>query len=175
MIAGYEHAVQVSVLAKAVGMGYILGLLFCFFTFVNALSKSTAAVFVRDILFFVLNAGISFLFLLKYNSGVVRFYILAGETIGFLLYYLFPGVLLEGCFRNAADMVLGKLRSKAERVKKRIGDMLKRCFEPLKNKVNEDKTKKKTRRDKNRVHSLITKHISLKVLRKKGKKNHKNT
>ncbi len=175
MIVGYEHAVQISVFVKAVGLGYLIGLLFCFFSFCNALSKGAVAVFVRDVLFFILNAGVSFLFLLKYNSGVVRFYILAGEAMGFLLFYMFPGALIEGRFRGAADKLMRRLSQKTDKLKKRLADIVKGCFNLLKNKESELKERKKTVQRENKTDIGAVKPVYIKKLRKKAKKNYKNT
>lgn len=101
MILGYEHTVSLSVFAKAVGVGYTLGFLYLFFMFSNSLFKDkTISVFFRDILYFAIAAVISFLFALKYNAGIVRLYILAGELIGFLLFYIFPGMSLGKAMRQ---------------------------------------------------------------------------
>ena len=92
MITGFEHQVQLSVLMKAVGMGYLLGILFFLLKSVNLpLGKSTAAICIRDICFFVISAFLCFLFSLKYCSGFMRFYVSAGELMGFIIFSIFPG------------------------------------------------------------------------------------
>lgn len=96
MITGFAHQVQMSVLIKAVGMGYFLGFLFSLLKTVNIpLGKSTAAVCIRDILFFVISAFLCFLFSLKYCSGMFRFYVTASELTGFLIFHIFPGKLIS--------------------------------------------------------------------------------
>lgn len=89
MITGFEHSVQLSVFIKSIGSGFILGLFFILFVILNLFySKSIAAVCIRDIVFILSSAVFTFLFALKYNSGIVRFYIIAGEIIGFSLCYM---------------------------------------------------------------------------------------
>ena len=92
MITGFEHQVQLSVLIKAVGMGYFLGLLFFLLRLMNfGFRKSIVAVSIRDIVFFVISAFLCFIFSLKYCSGMLRFYVFAGELMGFLMFRIFPG------------------------------------------------------------------------------------
>ena len=106
MITGFVHYVQLSVLVKAIGTGYFLGLLFSIFMLLNSVhGKSTAVVFIRDIIFFLLAAVISFFFTLKYNAGQIRFYILAGELAGFCLFYIFPGASLGNLCRKAVRRI----------------------------------------------------------------------
>lgn len=114
MITGFEHQVQLSVLMKAVGMGYFLGIIFSVLRFLNSASgKSTLAVGIRDIIFFVISAFLCFIFSLKYCSGVMRFYVSAGELIGFIIFYMFPG--------NLIPLI-------AERLKERICGITKKLF-----------------------------------------------
>ncbi len=175
MIAGYEHAVQISVLFKAVGMGYLIGLLYCFFSFLNSINKNNIAVFIRDILFFVLNAVISFLFLLRYNSGVIRFYILAGEGIGFLLFYLFPGMMAEAFIRRIFGRLTMKISGATSEIKKKVLCYAKRCFLKLKNRINNSKAAQKKSSITDNSADSTKKTKRMKILRKKGKKNYKNT
>ena len=170
MIVGYEHAVQLSVLFKAVGLGYLIGFLFGFFSFFNSVSKNAIAVFFRDILFFVLSAALSFLFLLKYNAGVIRLYIVAGEFIGFLLYHLFPGSFVENFIRKSSDRFLGAVSSKVCRIKKKALCRIKGIFCNLKKKVTEHKItdKKPDEKKENKIVERLKK--SRKFLQKKEKK-----
>ena len=48
--------------------------------------KSYAAVFVTDVLFWVISAFIVYIFLLGYESGAVRLYVLLGALIGALIF-----------------------------------------------------------------------------------------
>lgn len=105
MITGFAHAVQLSVFVKSVGVGYILGLLFAVIALVNILgSKKSVIVFFGDILFFVTAACFSFLFLLKFNAGIMRFYIAAGEVMGFCLFSVFPGNTAVRLFEKTHGM-----------------------------------------------------------------------
>jgi spore cortex biosynthesis protein YabQ len=108
MITGFEHQVQLSLLIKAVGMGYFSGILLCAIKFISSLfGKSTAIICVRDILFFVLSAFLCFLFSLKYNSGIIRFYVLAGELTGFLIFNIFPGKQISAILQRLSERISG--------------------------------------------------------------------
>ncbi len=112
MILGFEHTVALSVAVKAVGAGYALGLLYSFFMFLNSLwDKNTVSVFLRDVLFFSVAAVVTFLFSLKYNAGIMRFYIFAGELMGFCIFYIFPGVYLGRYFRKTGKQLKNLIKN----------------------------------------------------------------
>ena len=86
-----SHAFQVSVFIKSAGMGALLGAAYIVFMLLRRSGiAGTAAVVVQDLLFFILAAIASFAFIFEVNAGSVRFYIFAGEAIGFCLVYMFP-------------------------------------------------------------------------------------
>lgn len=133
MITGFSHTVQLSVFLKSVGAGYVLGLLFFLMSFLNAIiSKKDIFVFFRDLLFFISSAVFSFLFMLKYNAGIVRFYILAGELIGFILCYIFPG----SAFGKWIGGISEKISSSTDKIKKKLKNFF------IKQKLKNDKKKK---------------------------------
>lgn len=106
MITGYEHIVQISVFLKSIGAGFVIGLLFSFFSVLNLIQgKNTVVVCIRDIIFFLISAVFTFLFALKYNAGIIRFYLVAGELIGFCLCYLFTCNVV----RTIADVLLKRI------------------------------------------------------------------
>lgn len=108
MITGFEHQVQLSVLIKAVGMGYMLGIMFYLLKFINIpFGKGTVAIFVRDVCFFVVSAFLCFLFSLKYCSGMMRFYVTAGELMGFFIFHIFPGGLISLLLHSLRERVSG--------------------------------------------------------------------
>lgn len=89
MITGFQHIVQLSVFAKSIGAGFIIGVFFTLFSVLNVFhGKNAILVFFRDFIFIVASSIFTFLFALKYNAGIIRFYIIAGELIGFILCYL---------------------------------------------------------------------------------------
>jgi spore cortex biosynthesis protein YabQ len=79
----------------AFGFGFILGILYDFFFVIRSLiSKRKAATFICDLAFVVLAALMSFMLLLVITDGQLRFYVLAGELLGFFVYYLSFGVFV---------------------------------------------------------------------------------
>lgn len=146
MITGFSHAVQISVLLKAIGVGYFLGLFFSLIMFFNAFyGKHAVSVFIRDIVFFISAAFISFLFILKYNAGTVRFYILAGEGIGFLLFYIFPGNLAGHFFRKTANKIISRKNGIMQNAAVKSAKIRERIIEKHKNRKGK-KAKKKERK-----------------------------
>ena len=118
MILGFVHQVQLSVFVKAIGMGYFFGIIFSIFMFFNAIcGKNAFVVFLRDVTFFVISAILTFMFALKYNSGMLRFYIPAGELMGFIIFYIFPGMYMGKCWRKIADILEIKFSGKTEKLK----------------------------------------------------------
>lgn len=108
MITGFAHQVQLSVLVKAAGMGYLLGILFSLLKAANIpFGKSTVAVFIRDICFFVISAFFCFIFSLKYCSGMMRFYVSAGEMMGFIIFYIFPGEQISVLWQRIYKRICG--------------------------------------------------------------------
>ncbi len=141
MITGFSHTVQLSVLIKSVGAGFFLGFVFSLFMLLNALyGKNTVIVIIRDIVFFVFAAVFTFMFLLKYNAGTLRFYILAGEGIGFCLFYLFPGISSGRLYRAAAR--------KADEGKKKIYTYFGKKISGLKVSLADKKQKRSIKRQK---------------------------
>ncbi len=119
MILGFEHTVQLSVFVKSVGAGYIIGLIFFMLMLMNCFfGKHTYSVFIRDVLFFLTAAVFTVIFLLKYNAGIIRFYILCGELMGFILFYIFPASVITPKVRVFAVALKEKIKRKTEGCRK---------------------------------------------------------
>lgn len=86
---------QLLVFAKALLLGASLGLFYDVFRILRIAIKShSIIIFFEDILFFVLAAILTFLFIFNVNSGVVRWFIFLGIIVGFALYYITVGKLV---------------------------------------------------------------------------------
>ena len=59
--------------------------------------SSAGAVVAEDVIYFVFCSFMSFFLTMTVNFGQVRFFILLGELLGFLLYYLTLGTLVMKC------------------------------------------------------------------------------
>lgn len=84
---------QLTIFLCSLGAGFLLGVLYDIMrTLRLAFTTSKAAVIIFDTFYFILCGVLSFLFILALNKGEVRIYILAGEIIGWLFYYLSFGI-----------------------------------------------------------------------------------
>ena len=82
---GEENLLQVRVLFCALGAGFLLGLLYAVLMLLRRLIRhSAAAVAAEDIIYCVAAAFLTFMFLLDYNRGQVRCYLLLSQLAGFL-------------------------------------------------------------------------------------------
>ncbi len=79
-------------------LGIVLGLLYDAFRLVRMIiNRHNIFIFIQDIIYFLLSAFITFLFVLIFNDGESRFYILAGEGIGWIVYHLTFGEFIYKC------------------------------------------------------------------------------
>lgn len=71
----------------AIAPGMIIGLIYDITTNASGLLKlSPYACMALDILFMLVAAVVTFIFLLAANFGIIRFYLIAGEAVGFAVY-----------------------------------------------------------------------------------------
>lgn len=92
---------QIQIFWYAVICGIFIGILNEPFRFMRYAGFSTKAeVFIQDILLMSICGTVTFFFSLCYNHGNVRFFIVVGETAGFVLFRYTAGLLsgkLFGC------------------------------------------------------------------------------
>lgn len=99
---GEPNRLQPELLFFALGAGVLIGLLYATLMLLRRLIRHGAvAVAVEDVLFCAAGSVLTFIFLLDRNSGVVRFYWLAAECVGFL------------CVNAAAAKIFQKNRKKS--------------------------------------------------------------
>ena len=85
---------QTRLFLLALGLGFLLGIVYDLFRVVRmAFTMRRVGVFIQDVLFFLTCAAATFLFLLAVNQGEIRGFIIAGEGLGFLIYYFSFGLL----------------------------------------------------------------------------------
>lgn len=96
-------------------LGAVLGVLYDLFRIIRMIINTrNIAMFVQDVIYFVVSGLITFAFVLAFNRGESRFYILAGEGIGWIAYHLTLG---EFAYRRSSRHVkylklkLGVLKS----------------------------------------------------------------
>ena len=79
-------------------MGAVFGVIYDLFRiFRIAVPLPAGAVVAEDVIYFVFCSFMSFFLTMTVNFGQVRFFILLGELLGFLLYYLTLGTLVMKC------------------------------------------------------------------------------
>lgn len=84
---------QLTCFLSSLGMGFLLGVLYDVLRAIRlSFTKSKIALVIFDILYFVLFGVLTFLFILAFNKGEVRSYIIAGELMGALFYYISFGI-----------------------------------------------------------------------------------
>lgn len=82
-------------------LGIFLGIFYDIFRIIRLLiSPKNLSVFIQDIVYFLVSGFLTFLFLLVFNYGESRFYILVGETLGWILYHISLGDLVYKNLKN---------------------------------------------------------------------------
>ena len=73
-------------------LGIALGFMYDLFRIIRmVINPKNIGVFIQDVIYFILSGIITFLFVLCFNNGESRFYILAGEGIGWIAYHVTLG------------------------------------------------------------------------------------
>lgn len=132
---GIELSAQMYIFMKSIALGFLLGFIYnLFMLFRISFIRNFVAVFFQDIIFFVSGSILTFLFVFETNYGQLRFYIFAGELIGFCLYYFFPARLVNLLWLKADTKIKRKLRKPFKFIQSK--------FAVLKIKKNDKKDKK---------------------------------
>nr|WP_319488188.1 spore cortex biosynthesis protein YabQ [uncultured Caproiciproducens sp.] len=99
-------AAQLQGFVISIAAGVFLGAYYDVFRIFRTVFQSERrAVFFQDLFYMLSAAFITFLLALGVNYGEVRFYILAGEAIGWCLYYLTVGLVTYRVFRFVSKIV----------------------------------------------------------------------
>ena len=105
---GEPNRIQAEILFCALGVGFILGVMYAGWMLLRVcIRHSATAVAVEDVVYCIAAAIITFLFLMDYNSGAVRFYLLSAECLSFL------------AVRTAALKIVSKLQKKTCKKRRR--------------------------------------------------------
>lgn len=92
-------------------LGAVLGALYDVFRILRiAVPTKRGVIFAQDVLFFLLCAITTFLFLLTSIDGVVRVFLLIGELLGAVLYYFTLGMLVMKVSKTIIGAVKAVLR-----------------------------------------------------------------
>ena len=116
-------ATQLLVFSYSCILGASLGLLYDFFRIIRmTINPRNIAMFVQDVIYFIISGLITFLFVLKFNNGEARFYILAGEGIGWIAYHITLGEIIYKCSGKVVKSLSFKIKlftNKIMRLKKK--------------------------------------------------------
>ncbi len=93
-------------------LGIGLGILYDVFRIIRMLiNKRNITIFLQDIIYFIVSGFVTFIFVLGINEGQSRFYILAGEGIGWIVYHITLGEKIYHCSENIVKMIRTKFRN----------------------------------------------------------------
>ncbi len=82
-------------------LGAFLGVFYDIFRILRLLiNPKNLSVFIQDIIYFLISGFVTFVFVLIMNSGESRFYILAGEALGWILYHVSLGDFIYKRLKN---------------------------------------------------------------------------
>ena len=130
------QAQQLSIFVAALGLGFLLGVLYDVIRAIRlSLPRSKIATVLFDLLYCFLIGLATFLFILALNKGEIRFYIIAGEIIGAVFYYVSFGIAVIK-ITNKAVALLKRLYSYIFKILCAPFKLLKRLFTRIKNKIN---------------------------------------
>ena len=83
---------QLTIFGSSCALGVALGFMYDLFRIIRMIiNPKNIGVFIQDVIYFILSGVITFLFVLCFNNGESRFYILAGEGIGWIVYHVTLG------------------------------------------------------------------------------------
>lgn len=159
---GSTVASQLTIFLFSGVLGAALGVIYDIIGVFNAvLKENLPRIFVQDVLYFIVSAVITFMYMLIVNGGEIRIYIVVGETVGWLIYRATVGkfvykivlnvlefaIKIARAFKNYAVSKLPK--SKIVKVKSNIKNKLevikaanfKKFFRFILRKKRENKTK----------------------------------
>ncbi len=138
----------------SLGMGFVLGIAYDLIRIIRiSISRGKLAVIVCDVIFCIFFCLATFLFCLTVNEGELRLYLMAGEGLGFLVYYFSLGVAI---FRFSEKIVLG-IRSIFGKFFKLIFAPFKWIGEKIRTRVNKfaQKSRKNSEKIKNKSNFLL--------------------
>lgn len=83
---------QLIIFGSSCVLGIALGFMYDLFRIIRMIiNPKNIGIFIQDVIYFILSGIITFLFVLCFNNGESRFYILAGEGIGWIAYHVTLG------------------------------------------------------------------------------------
>ena len=92
-------------------LGAALGVVYDFFRALRLLVPTgTALAFIEDGLFFAVVGAVEFVFFLNHTYGQLRVFLLVGQGLGFLIYYLTAGRAVYCVMLRLSKLIRGIIR-----------------------------------------------------------------
>ena len=117
-------AEQTEIFFYSLGFGFLLGILYDVFRLVRLIvSRSKGFILFMDLLYFTVCSLFTFCFILAADSGKVRLYTVAGELIGWLIYYFSFGTVamrlsntVVSFFRRVNSAISSRIKTFLEKI-----------------------------------------------------------
>ena len=170
-------AVQMQGFVLAVGVGFALGAIYDVLKIARTMIRSTPShVFWMDLAFMTVAGLVTFLLSLAASYGEVRFYLLAGEGIGFCVYFMTFGLISSRVFRLLRKLLDFCLFRPLKCMIHAIVRWVRKIFQRIAQKVKKSHAKRKKRLKPRRkiVYNDPNKSNGKQKIRSKGRKGGRN-
>lgn len=150
----FEQSEQLNLFLLSLGAGFVLGVVYDILRTIRlTISKGKAIIFIFDILYFLIFSLATFLFFLAVNKGEFRSYMIFGEILGFLFYYISFGIAAKS-FTDAFVKVIHKIFSFLFKIILAPFKAIFRVFSQIKAKISQIFKKLSKKYEKNRKKHL---------------------
>jgi len=150
----FEQSEQLNLFLLSLGAGVVMGVVYDILRTISVtISKDKAIIFIFDILYFLIFSLATFLFFLAVNKGEFRSYMIFGEILGFLFYYISFGIAAKS-FTDAFVKVIHKIFSFLFKIILAPFKAIFRVFSQIKAKISKIFKKLSKKYEKNRKKHL---------------------
>lgn len=151
MIYSVSSSVQISNFLSAIGLGFILGIIYYIIEFVRkTISIKRTAVILQDILFSLVTSLLEFVFMQIYTDGEVRLDLILASAVGFAILCLSVGKYIRrmlGRLSLGLNHIILFFTKPFRVIKKFVGTLFKK-YKNNKNVHKNDDEKLKTKKTK---------------------------
>lgn len=150
----FEQSEQLNLFLLSLGAGFVLGVVYDILRTIRlTISKGKAIIFIFDILYFLIFSLATFLFFLAVNKGEFRSYMIFGEILGFIFYYVSFGIAAK-TFTDAFVKAIHKIFSFLFKIILAPFKAIFRVFSHIKAKISQFFKKLQKKYEKNRKKHL---------------------
>lgn len=102
---------QVYCFLMSIGVGALLGCVYDVFKLLHIfLPSKKIVVFIEDILYWIIAGFVTFIFILVFNSGEIRGFLLIGELCGFVIYYFLMSPFVIKLLKSLISITVAVLK-----------------------------------------------------------------